>query len=181
MGKKWWLVVGVILLLLVSGFLYVTQPWLEPLHSPGWYIHNTPGQPNLSAPDRFPSEVQEYERVTAPLSLYYDKEENATVILYGSVIYHWANGITEVYGPDNNRIFIARDSEATMIATPEGLKPATHIYHIPSGALVDEAGLPPPSDAGSKITKVYRDGTKTLTILTIIEKSEDFVAVSGGE
>jgi len=178
MKRKIWIIIGVVFFVLVAGFLCVTQPWREPLHHPSWYFHNAPGQPDLSDPDRFPSEAQEYKKVTAPLSLYYDKEENATVILFGSVIYHWANGITEVYGPDNKRIFIARDSEATMIAAPGGLKPATHIYYIPSGALVDEAGLPPPSDEGSKITKVYLGGRK---ILTVIEKSEDFVAVSGGE
>ncbi|GAH34060.1 unnamed protein product, partial [marine sediment metagenome] len=125
-----------------------------------------------------PCALRVYKKITAPLSLN-KGEENATVIPYGSVIYHWANGITEVYGPDNERIFIARDSEATMIAAPGGLKPATHICHVPSGALVDEAGLPPPWDESSKITKVYlKDEGK---ILTIIEKSEDFVAVSGGE
>jgi len=58
-----------------------------------------------------------------------------------------------------------------MIAAPGGLKPATHIYHIPSGALVDEAGLPPPSAESSNITKVYLG---ERLILTIIEKSESF-------
>ena len=125
-----------------------------------------------------PAPAPQFAKITAPLSLN-EEEENATVIPYGSVIYHWANGITEVYGPDNERIFIARDSEATMIAALGGLKPATHIYHIPSGAHVDEAGLPPPSDEGSKITKVYL--LDEGLILTVIEKSEDFVAVSGGE
>ena len=59
-----------------------------------------------------------------------------------------------------------------MIAAPGGLKPATHIYHVPSGALVDEAGLPPLSDVGSKRTRVYLGGLGV--ILTIIEKSESF-------
>jgi len=54
MSRKWWIVIAVVLVLLVSVFLYMTQPWLEPLHSPSWYLHNTPGQPNLSSPDRFP-------------------------------------------------------------------------------------------------------------------------------
>lgn len=58
MSKKWWIGVTVVVLLFVSGFLYVTRPWLEPLHSPGWYIHNTPGQPDLSAPDRFGPRIE---------------------------------------------------------------------------------------------------------------------------
>lgn len=115
-----------------------------------------------------PPPATEFKKITAPLSL--NEEENATVIPYGSVIIHWANGITEVYGPDNELIFIAGDSEAAMIAAPGGHKPATHIYHVPSGAIIDEAALPPPWEEDSKITKVYLDGL----ILTIIEKAEDW-------
>ena len=36
----------------------------------------------------------------------------------GSVVYHWANGITEVYGPDNKRILITKDS--LVMGTPPG-------------------------------------------------------------
>lgn len=98
--------------------------------------------------------------ITAPLSL--NKGDNATYIPHGSVIYHWANGITEVYGPDNNRLFIARDSEATSVGAPGGFKPATHVYHVPDGSRISEDG---------NITRIYLDDT---LILTVIEKSEDF-------
>ena len=90
-------------------------------------------------------------------------DENTTVIPHGSVIYHWANGITELYGPDNERLFIARDSEASQPVAPGGPKPATHILQVPSGAHV--------SDEGDNITKVYLGDA---TILTIINKSEDY-------
>jgi len=98
--------------------------------------------------------------IKAPLSL--NRVDNATYIPHGSVIYHWANGITEVYGPDNNRLFIARDSETASVGAPGGFKQATHVYHVPDGARISE-------DDG--ITRVYLNNS---LILTIIEKSENF-------
>ena len=99
--------------------------------------------------------------ITAPLSL--NKGDNAIHIPHGSVIYHWANGITEVYGPDNNRLFIARDSEATSVGAPGGFKPATQVHHVPDGSLI--------SEEDSNITKIYLDDA---LILTVIKKPEDF-------
>jgi hypothetical protein len=109
----------------------------------------------------------EFTKITAPLSL--NEQEPGTHIPYGSVIYHWANGITEVYGPDNTRIFIAKDSEAAMLPHPSGPQgpyesPATFIYQVPSGAGI----LKGESD---NIQKVYLNGA---LILTIITKSEDY-------
>ena len=98
--------------------------------------------------------------INTPLSL--NKGDNATYIPHGSVIYHWADGITEVYGPDNNRLFTARDSEATSVGAPGGFKPATRVYHVPDGSRILE-------DDG--ITRIYLDDS---LILTVIEKSEDF-------
>jgi hypothetical protein len=104
----------------------------------------------------------EFTKITAPLTL--NGEEPGTDIPWGSVVYHWANGITEVYGADNKRIFIALDSEATQIAVPGGLKPATHIYQVPSGANITKG-------ESDNITEIYLD---EVLILTVIEKSEDF-------
>ncbi len=104
----------------------------------------------------------EFDKITAPLTL--DGTKPGTDIPWGSVVYHWANGITEVYGADNKRIFIARDSEATQIAVPGGLKPATHIYQVPSGAHITKG-------ESDNITEIYLD---EVLILTVIEKSEDF-------
>ena len=82
----------------------------------------------------------------------------------GSVVYHWANGITEVYGPDNTRILIAKDAEAAQIPAPGGPAPATHVYYVPSGT----SGGP---DESGKINKNYLDDA---LILTIIEKDENY-------
>jgi len=99
--------------------------------------------------------------ITAPLSL--NKEANTTHIPQGSVIHHWANGITEVYGPDNNRLFIAKDSESTGIGAPGGFKPATHVYHVPDGSRIS---------TDDNITRIYLDDD---LILTVIEESKDFL------
>jgi len=92
--------------------------------------------------------------ITAPLSL--NKEANTTHIPHGSVIYHWANGITEVYDSYNNRLFIARDSEAASVGAPGGFKPATHAYHIPDGSRISE-------EDGT--TKIYLDDALILTVI----------------
>ena len=114
------------------------------------------GQPN-------PYNIQDdgFAVITAPLS--HNQGDNTTYIPHGSVIYHWANGITEVYGPDNNRLFIARDSEATSVVAPGGSKPATRTFQVPDGAII--------AQEDSNITKITLDD---VLILTIIEKSEDF-------
>jgi len=104
----------------------------------------------------------EFDKITAPLTL--DRTETGTDIPWGSVVYHWANGITEVYGADNKRIFIARDSEATQIAAPGRLKPATHIIQVPSGAHMTKGET-------DNVQEIYFN---EVLILTIIEKSEDF-------
>ena len=114
------------------------------------------GQPN-------PYNIQDdgFAVITASLSL--DKEGNNTYIPHGSVIYHWANGITEVYGPDNSRLFIARDSEAASMAASGGFRPASRTLQVPDGAIV--------ADQDSNTITVTLDD---VVILTIIEKDEDF-------
>ena len=105
---------------------------------------------------------QEFTKVTAPFTV--DPESEGFRIPQGSVIYHWANGITEVYGPDNTRILIAKDAEAAQIPAPGGPAPATHVYYVPSGT----SGGP---DESGKINKNYLDDA---LILTIIEKDENY-------
>lgn len=95
-----------------------------------------------------------YAIITAPLSL--NKEPNTIRIPHGSVIYHWANGITEAFGPDNKRLFIARDSEAASVAAPGGFKPATHGFTIPDGSRISEE---------NGTTKIYLDDELILTVI----------------
>ncbi len=104
--------------------------------------------------------------ITAPLTL--DGTKPGTDIPWGSVVYHWANGITEVYGPDNNRIFIAKDSSAAVIIGPGGGRAATHGYQVPSGARIDSQAMV----GNDKATKIYMGDR---LIMTIIEKSENFL------
>ncbi len=53
-----------------------------------------------------PKSPPKFTKIDAPLTL--NGTEPGTDIPRGSVVYHWANGITEVYGPNNKRIFIAK-------------------------------------------------------------------------
>lgn len=113
-----------------------------------------------------PSQELEFTKVTEGFQV--DPEASYSFhIPQGSVIYHWANGITEVYGPDNTRILIARDSEATQIPAPGGPAPATHVYYGPSGT-VDV------SDESGNIDWIWLEDDTLTLILTIIEKDENY-------
>ena len=142
------LLIGLLFVVLVVALPACTSPTSSPTASPA------------------PSPV-EFTKITAPLSL--NREKSGTGIPWGSVVYHWANGITEVYGPDNNRLFITKDSEVAMVPHPSGIgqpgeSPATHIYEVPSGAHISKG-------ASDNIMNIYLNGTM---ILTIIDISEDF-------
>ena len=122
-----------------------------------------------------------FTEVTDPFSV--DPEDQyGFQIPQGSVIYHWANGITEVYGPDNNRMLIAKDSMVNYAhptppnypgtsGQPRSPSPTTHGYQVPNGSRIE------PDDDGT-ITRVYQGDT---LILTIIEKSEEFPLISLGK
>jgi len=109
-----------------------------------------------------------FTKVTEPFCVD-PEEQHGFHIPQGSVIYHWANGLTEVYGPDNKRILIAKDS-LVMGTPPGGPAPTTRIYYLPNGASVD-------TDESGKITRNYLDDT---LILTIIEKDENYPVISLG-
>ena len=109
----------------------------------------------------------EFTEITAPFTL--NGEEPGTDIPWGSVIYHWNNGITEVYGADGNLMLIAKDSEAKMLPHPSGPEgpfesPATYLYQVPSGSHIS-------TDESANTTTVKFEGK---VILTIIGKSEDY-------
>ena len=76
-------------------------------------------------------EDEEYVIITAPFTV--SDEQEGYRIPQGSVVYHLENGITEVYGPDNELILKAIDYEASQVSTPGGPRRATHVFHVPSG------------------------------------------------
>jgi hypothetical protein len=99
-------------------------------------------------------EAKEYTVISAPLSPV--EEDYVYSIPVGSSIFHSDNGITLVYGPDGACILSAKESEASMITTPIGLRRATHIHEVPSGSHIKTNG---------DITEVYKDGIRILTVV----------------
>jgi hypothetical protein len=81
------------------------------------------------------------------------------VIPFGSVIYHWANGITEVSGPDGKRVLIAKDSEAGIWAHPIPivLPPAT-----PPSMVTPDTWVIQFSDGSTEVSNV-----ESVTMTTI--------------
>jgi hypothetical protein len=121
-----------------------------------------------------------FTKVTAPLSI--DPEDQYGFhIPQGSTVYHWANGITEVYGPDNKRILITKDSLVNYAhptpqpapgtnAPPVSPSPTSRGYQVPNGARIDHV-----SDS---LVNIYSDdGT---LILTVIEEPESYPLISLG-
>jgi hypothetical protein len=96
--------------------------------------------------------MDDYVKITAELTLY-DPTLTPTAtglnfILYGSTIIHWQNGITEAFGPDGKRLFIARDSDAAQLPHPSGpngpfTSPATQILQVPNGAIISASSGSP--------------------------------------
>ena len=101
---------------------------------------------------------EEYVIVTSPFTV---SEDPGYRIPQGSVIYHLENGITEVYGPDNELILKAKDHKASQIPTPNGPRRATHIYQVPNGTRISTEG---------NTTKCYLGET---IILTVVNYQED--------
>ena len=116
--------------------------------------------------DSFP----QYTKVTAPFTL---NEDDGTRIPHGSTIYHWNNGITEVYDPNIQLILVARDSKAADVphSTPAGSKsefrPATHQYQVPSGSHITDGR----TVENDKITVIYFNDR---VILTIVDRDEHY-------
>jgi hypothetical protein len=107
-----------------------------------------------------------------PLPTDPSKSVGIFVIPYGSVIYHWANGITEVFGPDEKRILIAKDSEAGVWVHP--------IPYVPPPGTMESMTTPDTyvvefsdgSTRGSNVVPVttttikYLDNPQNLTNIT---------------
>jgi hypothetical protein len=99
----------------------------------------------------------------------FDDSEAGTRLPWCSTIYHWKNGITEVIGPDNNLILIAKDAEAKQLPVPEGPAPATHVYQVPSGSRSTSEG---------KHQEVMTFYSGNDLIVTIVDKPRDFQYVT---
>jgi len=63
--------------------------------------------------------------------------ESGDTIPKGATVYHLENGVTEVHTPDKGCILNVKDSEAVLIDTQNGKKPATYIFDVPSGAVIE--------------------------------------------
>jgi hypothetical protein len=86
-----------------------------------------------------------------------------TLLAYGSVIYHWANGITEVDKPDGTLQLLARDSEAGIPPNPSGREiPATWIVHYPNNTEID-------STPDYSVTLAHFGNQTILTIISLPE------------
>jgi hypothetical protein len=96
---------------------------------------------------------EEYVIITAPFTV---SEEDGYRIPQGSVVYHLGNGITEVYGPDNELILKAIDYEASLVPTPGGPRRATHVFHVPNETHISTEG---------NMKKFYLGETLILTVV----------------
>ena len=115
----------------------------------------------MELPIRVETEGQdeEYVIVTAPFTV--SDEQDGYRIPQGSVIYHLANGITEVYGPDGELILKAVDYEASLVPTPGGLRRATHVFHVPNGTHISGEG---------NVQEFHLEGTLILTVVNYQEE-----------
>jgi|GEM_PF-4200368 len=125
---------------------------------------NSSNQP--LSPVVIPKQPLQFTKITKGLIV----SENATVpgtyVPFGSTLYHWANGITELYGPDNKLIFIAKDSECAVQYGPGGERPVTYGVQVPNGAVIST------NKDDKNIMTVSLHGQ---IILTIIKKTQDYL------
>jgi hypothetical protein len=66
---------------------------------------------------------------------YYFSDSDVDITL-DSIVYHWANGITEVFESSGERFLIARDAEVPAFLTPEGSISSSGNYVL----MTDEGG-----------------------------------------
>ncbi len=81
----------------------------------------------------------------------------------GSIIHHFANGVTEVYGANKSLKFKTKESENDIIITPHGPQKANRVYNVPSGSQIDHQG---------NITKIYSSNDCVLTIIDDKQKQD---------
>lgn len=112
-------------------------------------------------PEQSPMSVDDQLKVLDAFSV--GDADPGNMIPEGSTVYYLADGTTEVYGPDKEYISTIHDSEVFRMATPNGEKPASHVFNLPNGAVI--------GGSGNK-TIIYKDFSKEDRLLTIIGQTE---------
>lgn len=71
-------------------------------------------------------------------------------------MYHSKSRDTTVFDSTGKQLFTVTDLQTEKVLTPAGLKPATHVFEVPSGSDVQVSG---------STTKIALAGTRVLTII----------------
>lgn len=103
--------------------------------------------------------AQEYTKIDKPFGI--DESDTVHKIPKGSTIYHRPGGITEIRSANTDLILTAKNSEAALITTPNGLRRATHVVQVPPDARIIEEG---------NITRIYDE---KRCILTVVEQENN--------
>ena len=86
--------------------------------------------------------------------------ESSTTIPVGAIIYHAENNTTRVFDATGKQLLFIDDIASSSIPTPEGIVPATNIYHVPSGSVISKS-----ENETENITSVSLNGANILTVI----------------
>jgi len=64
------------------------------------------------------------------------QNEGKYLVPNGAIIHHSKDGITRIFDKTGKQIFKVNDKDSEIINTPKGPFPASHVYEVPSGALI---------------------------------------------
>ena len=103
-----------------------------------------------------PVSAQDNDHIKIVIGFTINEGENGQKIPRGSTIRHLDNGETKVYNSQNLLILNTSDSDADLVATPEGPMKANHVYSVPSGTFVNHIG---------NIITFYKDDQLILTVI----------------
>ncbi|MDD1687224.1 hypothetical protein [Methanoregula sp.] len=109
---------------------------------------------------------QEIVNINAELSPV--KGDNVYTIPEGSIIDHSEEGITRVFDSFGRQIIVMDDARSSMVSTPNGMKPSTHVHEVPSGSMITFDG---------ERTTYVTNGNRLL--LTVIDNSQKKTPVPG--
>jgi hypothetical protein len=77
-------------------------------------------------------------------------------IPYGTIVHHSNDGVTTVFDPTGQQLYVTKDSTAPLINTPGGALPATRVFEVPDKSLIVD---------DNNITYVFYDNQRILTVL----------------